>query len=168
MEHFEIERKYLIEMPDEEALRTLCEKSGGEMWHITQTYLSAPTGVSSRVRRGEHDGAVTYYRTDKTHITDLKRTENERTVTEEEYLEMKASAVPGLSEIEKTRYRIPYGAHTLEIDVFPFWKRQAFLEIELASEDEKVPLPGFVTLIREVTDDLRYTNHALAREIPEE
>ena len=38
----------------------------------------------------------------------------------------------------------------------------------MKSEDEAFTLPPFIEVIREVTADYRYKNHALAREIPKE
>ena len=55
--------------------------------------------------------------------------------------ELLARADPARRSVEKTRWRIPYAGHILEIDVFPFWRRQAFCEAELTREDE--PLDGF-------------------------
>jgi CYTH domain-containing protein len=52
--------------------------------------------------------------------------------------------------------------------VFSFWDDRAFLEIELADEEEEFTLPAGLRLIREVTDDPRYTNAALSLAIPEE
>ena len=55
-----------------------------------------------------------------------------------------------------------------EIDLFPFWKKQAYLELELRDESQTIDFPPALERIREVTGDGRYTNRALAREIPEE
>lgn len=167
-ENFEIERKYLISMPDEEYLRVLCAEKGGEIWDMEQIYLDAAPGVSSRIRKVVCGGRTEYYRTDKTHVTDVKRIENERRISASEFEILTECAAEGLSPIRKTRYRIPSGDVTLEIDVFPFWKRQAFLETELSSENQEVSLPDYISVIREVTSDGRYSNFALARSIPEE
>ena len=70
--------------------------------------------------------------------------------------------------ISKTRHCFTHDGRLWELDVFPFWERQAFLEIELTSEEEDFVLPPGIRLIREVTDDLRYTNAALSFEIPDE
>ena len=53
-----------------------------------------------------------------------------------------------------------------DFDLFPFWEDRAYCEIELQSPEDDVPLPDWLTVIREVTDDPRYTNSALALEIP--
>ena len=61
---------------------------------------------------------------------------------------------------------MPWDGHTLEIDLFPFWEDRAYCEVELRSPEDRVELPAWLSVIREVTDDPRYTNSALAREIP--
>ena len=68
----------------------------------------------------------------------------------------------------KTRYCIDYGAHTFEIDVFPFWDDRALMEVELSHEDERFTVPQGIRIIREVTSDKRYTNSSIAREIPQD
>lgn len=164
-EHFEIERKFLIRKPDESALLA---QAGCRKIEISQTYLASGDGTSARVRKSVCDGACTYTRTEKRRISDIKRIEIEEEITEEEYLRALADRDPELRAVEKVRYKIPDGKLTWEIDVFPFWERQAYLEVELDSEDEGLELPAYVEVIREVTDDRRYTNRALAREVPEE
>ena len=52
--------------------------------------------------------------------------------------------------------------------MFPFWQRQAFCEAELSHEEQTVELPAWMELLREVTDEDGYTNHAMARQLPPE
>ena len=162
MPPYEIERKYLIVRPVE----TLLQKSS-RVLQITQTYLKAEEGTA-RVRRIEENGRATFVETRKKRITDLTRIEEEREISEEEYLELLKQRDPARQTIEKTRYCLPYEGHLFEIDVFPFWSRQAFMEVELTSEKESAPLPPEIAVIREVTADRQYTNHALAKKIPPE
>ena len=70
--------------------------------------------------------------------------------------------------MEKTRVCVPHGDHLLEIDIYPFWKKQAVLEVELESEDTPLTLPPYITVLREVTGEKAYKNRALAAHIPEE
>ena len=51
------------------------------------------------------------------------------------------------------------------MDVYPFWSDRAVLEVELESEDEAFDIPPFISVIKEVTGDKRYSNKALAKEI---
>ena len=64
--------------------------------------------------------------------------------------------------IEKNRYLVKYGAHTWEVD--QFFGELAGLwvaEIELEREDEPFEAPPWIA--RDVTEDARYTNSALAQ-----
>ena len=161
-EPLEIERKFLIRYPSQEDLTRYA--SGWS--EITQTYLCAPPGTTLRVRKRVTDGVPAWYRTEKRKLSDRTRIELETELREEEYTRLLENAEPGLRTISKRRYLIPWEGRTFELDVFPFWTDRAFLEIELESEDAEFTLPPFLTVVREVTEDRRYTNRALAAEIP--
>ena len=156
----ETERKYLIRYPDTDALARM---DGVQIWQITQTYLRAE---GARVRRLEENGSVCYIRTEKKRISSLSSYESEREITEAEYLRMLADADPERRPVEKIRYRIPWQDYLCEIDVYTFWNDRATLEIELPSEDTEPSLPPFAVLIREVSGDKRYSNRAMAKEVP--
>lgn len=158
---FEIERKFLIKYPDTEMLLSLPECRKIE---ILQTYVAG--GV--RLRKWTQDGKTTYIKTVKLRLTDLTRIEKEEEIEKADYEELIKTANEGSSSIEKVRYRYPYEGKLLEIDVFPFWKKQAFLEIELEREDEEFSVPSFLEIIKEVTSDKRYRNFALSKQIPDE
>ena len=68
----------------------------------------------------------------------------------------------------KTRYLLTENNRYFEIDIFPGWKKQAIMELELKSEDEKIVMPEGITIIKEVTDDLEYSNYSMAISMPEE
>lgn len=163
--NLEIERKFLIAMPDE---GVLARQDGARCDEILQTYLLSEGGVTARVRARRGTSGIVYTATEKRRLTDLTAIEDEREVTEEEYRALLLRRDGALTPIEKRRYAIPYGGHTLEIDVYPFWQRQAVLEVELPSEDTPLTLPPFIRVIREVSGDRRYKNVALARSIPAE
>ena len=160
----EIERKFLIEYPDLAELERL---SNGNFSDISQTYLVGEKGTSERVRARTRDGKTVYTHNTKIKLSPMKRIEFEDEVSEEEYKELLLRADKKCRTIEKVRYCVEYGGFEFEIDVFPFWQDKAFMEVEMPSEDTSVKLPDFVKIIREVTDDNRYTNHALAIELPE-
>lgn len=161
----ETERKFLIAMPDERLLSSL---PGAACDAIVQTYLTADPGVTARVRRREGRDGVTYTHTEKRRLTAMTAWEDEREITEGEYLALLERADPTLRPIEKRRYTIPMDSLLLEIDIYPFWQRQAVLEVELPSEDAALPIPPYLHPIAEVTADRRYKNVALAGCIPPE
>ena len=159
---YEIERKFLIRRPAAAWLEANCQGSD-----IIQTYLKTEaTGHSDRVRRREGKDGVVYTHTVKRRISDLRREEQEREISEGEYLALLQRADPERRSIEKRRYVLAYEGKDFEIDVYPFWQDRAVMEIELADEAEAVRLPPEIEIIKEVTQDRRYTNAALAREIP--
>ena len=158
----EIERKYLIEMPNTEALAAM---DGARVFAITQTYLTAPKGISRRVREKREGARTVYILTEKERVSALSAVEREREITAKEYERALADAAPDATPIEKTRYAVPFGRHTLEIDIYPFWADCAILEIELSSEEEEITLPPFLSVICEVTADGRFKNASLARNI---
>lgn len=159
---YEIERKFLIRRPAAAWLEANCQGSD-----IIQTYLKTETpGHSDRVRRREGKNGVVYTHTVKRRISDLRREEQEREISEEEYLALLQRADPERRSIEKRRYVLACEGKEFEIDVYPFWQDRAVMEIELADEGEPVTLPPEIEIIKEVTQDRRYTNAALAREIP--
>lgn len=159
-EPFEIERKFLIKLPDMNYLESLCAccKVG-----ISQTYLDYPDGSHARVRRRDNNGKCLYYHTVKMRISNTRRIEIERTLTREEYEGFLSDPAAKKRSIDKDRYCISYDSQYFELDVFPFWDDKALLEIELCSEDEEIRIPPEITVIKEVTDDRAYTNAALAR-----
>lgn len=156
----EIERKFLIEYPDLEALEKLpnCQRV-----EIIQTYLAAPEGEENRVRQRGMDGNYIYTLTKKRRISDRKRIEIERRLSQDEYLRLLMDADPSYRPIRKTRYCLTHGSQYFEIDVFPFWKDKAILEIELADEEDAICFPTQLKVLREVTEDPAYNNAALAK-----
>ena len=161
---YEIERKYLIEYPDRVALESAEDV---RVKRIEQTYLQATTGETRRVRKMTEKGGTRYIETRKYRVSDLRATEEEKELTAAEYDTLLALADPMLRPIFKTRYAIPYKGHVIEVDLYDFWQDRATAEVELASEEEAVELPPYLHVIREVSDDKRYKNVNLARELPE-
>ena len=161
----EIERKFLIAMPDPASL----DAHSVRRLDIRQVYLRrGETSAGRRIRRTRCGTEERFFYTEKERVTAVTRIEREREITKAEFEALLSEREDALREIEKTRYLVPFAGHTLEIDVFPFWHDRAFCECELQSEDEPLSLPDWLHVYREVTDDPRYTNRALARAVPDE
>ena len=156
----EIERKFLIEMPDIAFLNKmrLCRRVP-----ITQAYLTTNDEGRFRVRkRGIGDDAI-YIKTVKHKINDIKRIEIETTITKEAFNAYLSDRKHIQGIISKDRYCLVWQSAYFELDVFPFWQDKALLEIELLSETQPYALPDFVKLIREVSHERTYRNKALAQ-----
>ena len=160
----EIERKYLIVLPDE----TVLARHSTERWEIMQTYLKSDSGVTARVRQVTEGEKKRYYHTEKRRVSDLTAEENEREIDGAEYKKLIQGADTGLNPILKCRWRIPYMGHVLEVDVYPFWKKTAVLEVELEGEGEVADIPDWINILKDVTGDVRFKNVCLAREVPSE
>ena len=72
-------------------------------------------------------------------------------------------ADPACRPIRKTRYCLTFDNQYFEIDIYPFWKDKAILEIELADESSEIRFPAQVKVIKEVTGDDSYKNASLAK-----
>lgn len=158
----ETERKYLIRMPD---VKKLAGLSNCERVEIIQTYLQSDSGEEIRVRQRGSNGHYTYYETKKMTAPgapSCQRIELEKRLTKDEYLERLMQADPKKRPIRKDRYCLMDGSQYFEIDVFPFWKDRAIMEIELTDPDEEIRFPKMIKVIREVTNDKNFRNANLA------
>ena len=160
-EPYEIERKFLIDYPDLEWLENApnCRKV-----QIIQTYLHSDGEDEVRVRQRGEDGHFIFYETIKKKISNLKRVEVERRLTENEYLQFLMNADIDKRQIRKDRFCLTYDNQYFEIDIYPFWKDRAILEIELNDENAEVRFPPQIKVRREVTEDERFKNSNLAKE----
>ena len=163
-EPFEIERKYLIKYPD---IKKLEKMSNCTKVDIVQTYLKS-NDTEKRVRARGIDGDYIYYLTEKKKVSELKRVEVERKLTKDEYFNLLMQADTTLRTIKKTRYCLSENNQYFEIDIYPDWDKQAVMEIELSSENEEINIPSFIEVIKEVTDDSKYKNSSMAKEMPEQ
>ncbi|MBE5735175.1 MAG: helix-turn-helix domain-containing protein [Clostridiales bacterium] len=155
----EIERKFLIEMPEISQINRYTSKSV----EIIQTYLKPIGNEEVRIRqRGEGNNFV-YTKTVKKLVSAGDKLETEKRITKDEYLSLMMNADYTRGQIRKTRYCIVYNNQYIEIDIYPFWKDKAILEIELNDINQEYMLPDFVKVIKEVTDDDKYSNYSLAK-----
>ena len=161
----EIERKYIIKIPDVEKMRAEEKYSPSE---ILQIYLSSPRGVTHRIRKRETGGAAVYTETKKIRIDKMSCHEDEREISEREFLALSKNIREGTQPIKKTRHVFIYEGHAFEVDVYPAWKSSCILETELASAGETVNFPDFIEVISEVTGNPAYTNYAMSKSFPEE
>lgn len=145
----EIERKFLVSGE--------FRQDSPESYRIMQGYICSDPDRTVRVRvrgdkgfltikgRGSEDG--------------LSRYEWEKEIPVTEAAELMALCGSGV--IDKTRYLVPFGKHTYEVDVFHGANEGLVLaEIELSDEQESFEKPSW--LGEEVTGDVRYYNSMLS------
>lgn len=154
---YEIERKFLVGLPDISGLDVKRKIS------IVQTYINnVPGEVQRRVRRIQENDVVTFTYTEKLFITDVTRKEIEYEIDEAEYLRLLENSKTDGVPVEKTRYCFDYKNQLFELDVYPFSDRFAIMELELESPEQHIDFPDNISIIKEVTSDGRYANAALA------
>lgn len=146
--------------------------ANAERWTIDQGYLPLPGagGASTepdfpegRLRRIlRPDGTAVYRHTIK-RGTGLVREEVERSIERAEFERL--WPLTAGRRIEKTRYRIREGELVWELDRFHALPL-VMLEVELPAVNASAALPAWAAplVVREVTDDPRYRNAALAIE----
>lgn len=136
--------------------------------HIIQYYLRSEKGVTRRLRilRQFGDSEYKYIHTVKRNIASGINEEDENEIPFNKFQELGTSAHLDNSKaaVCKTRYTFEYKDQVFELDVFEEQlEGLVLLEIELDSMDDKVNLPPFLNILKEVTDDERYRNSRMAK-----
>ena len=146
----EIERKFLVNSKSYRA-------EASSVMTIIQGYLNSSPKRSVRVRLTDQIGFITVK--GKSNSNGLSRFEWEKEISKTD-----AEALLKLCEstiISKTRYNVPVGAHTFEVDEFLGDNNGLTIaEVELGSEDEKFSKPDW--LGEEVTGIPKYYNSNLS------
>lgn len=161
----EIERKYIISMPDFELLSSLGEYTRSE---ILQIYLESDANVTHRVRRRVFADHTVYTETKKIRIDKMSAIEDEGEISAEEFVLLSQKQKEGTRALNKTRHTFDFGGFCFEIDVYPEWKHSAIMEVELENKDVCFSIPPFIRVIEEVTGNKAYSNASMARSFPEE
>ncbi|MBO7196556.1 MAG: hypothetical protein J6V80_04425 [Clostridia bacterium] len=161
----EIERKYIIEMPDITVLSAQEEYTKSE---ITQIYLSSEKGETHRIRRRVFSDRVELTETRKIRIDEMSVTEIEGQISNSYFEELAENIEQGTAPISKTRHTFIFRDQTFEIDVYPAWSNTAIMETELKNRDEMVQMPPFIRIIKEVTGNKKYSNAAMSKSFPDE
>ena len=156
---YEARRRFLVEYPDISMLENLPDCYREE---IDQVYLHAPQNEEIRLRKRRSGGDCVYYLTRTKTEGGHRRLDSEGRLTEREYMRLLGNADPKMKPIHKTRWSIYWKGHHYEIDLYPFWKDRAVLEVLLQDEDEDARIPDFLQVIKEVTGDREYEIASLA------
>lgn len=153
----EIERKFLVDLPD---LNKLDVKRKIE---IIQTYLKRGNNNSQRrVRKIIENGSISYTYTEKVFVSPVIREENEFEITADEYSRLLEQSDEKCDPVEKIRYCFNYRDQIFELDVYPFSHDFAIMELELDFPEQKIYFPECVNVLKDVSDDKRYSNASLA------
>lgn len=157
----EIERKFLLgKQPD---LKSDAFRDAQEIL-IEQMYLATSSSDEEvRIRKRSQSDSHMYYRTHKIEVCSGVRQETEETISAKEYINLQALCDPSKKIICKSRICLVYENQYCEIDIFRDPAGLCLLEIELTEENDKVTLPPFLDIEKEVTGDKKYSNASLAK-----
>ena len=145
----EIERKFLVSGE--------FRQDSPESYRIMQGYICSDPDRTVRVRVRGDKGFLTIK--GRSSEDGLSRYQWEKEIPVSEAFELMALCGSGV--IDKTRYLVPFGKHTYEVDVFHGANEGLVLaEIELSDEQEAFEKPSW--LGEEVTGDVRYYNSMLS------
>lgn len=146
----EIERKFLVKGD----FKSFVSKHT----RITQGYLSSVPERTVRVRIKGDKGFITIKGIGN--ASGASRYEWEKEIPVAEVEELLKICEPGV--IDKTRYLVPAGKHTFEVDEF-YGENEGLIvaEIELGSENENFEKPAWIG--KEITGDVRYFNSMLMK-----
>lgn len=167
--NLEIERKFLLEVPTWSALSELLDNVV-DIKRISQTYLNKEDGdqQSGRVRKtisglsGEE--VVEYMYNQKKFVEHGVNEEHEHVVTKKEYDQYLKNKDKDTAEVSKIRFVFKFNDQTFELDIFrEVLKGLAILEIELKDKNDKVELPKYLKIIKEVTGISKFNNFNLAK-----
>lgn len=154
--NMEIERKFLIEMPEIPAADIT------RRLDIVQIYLNdGVNGCQRRIRKITENMKDTFMYTEKTFYSPIVRNEIETEINEKQYNEFKCEARNNCSTVIKTRVCFNHLSQLFELDMYPFSDKLAILELELDDPLQDIHFPEYVKVIKEVSDDSRYSNAAL-------
>ena len=157
----EIERKFLLSALPEHF-------DEYDRWEMEQGYLITQ-GMTLRIRRADDDCFLTLKRKDSASLLGaaIVNEEIETEIPLASYEALKQLVKGGF--VRKTRTRIPYLEHIIEVDVFHGdLEGLVFAEIEYEDEEDAVNLPLPTWFSKDVTRDRRFRNTALSEMEPEE
>ena len=95
-DHIETERKFIISKPDIDVLRAQPEYTSSD---IVQIYLVSSPRVTHRIRSRTYFGKTVYTETTKMRISGMSAYEDEREITEAEFVSLSEQIDPDTTPI---------------------------------------------------------------------
>lgn len=165
----EIERKFLVKLPKSWTQLAELFDNIVNIQRINQFYLKKEKDKNAARIRKTEEGLVnktkTYYTFNIKEKTSDKKVhkEEERKISESDYNKYVKQADPDKRMVEKIRFVFEHKNQVFELDVFkdPL-EGLAILELELDDKDDKIKLPPFLNIVKEVTKEDKYSNFNLA------
>ncbi len=130
---------------------------------IVQYYIHGESGKSNRIRKRGDGKSWVYFFTKKVRINKDDSREEERVISREEFARLLQQRDMRYRVIVKHRTCFMYEGQYFELDLFKKPVTHLYmLEIELRHKRQKILLPPFIKIIREVTHDPKFSNRNIA------
>ncbi|MDO4283099.1 MAG: AAA family ATPase [Clostridia bacterium] len=151
------QEKIVVKKPSEEYL--LQKKA--QKRSIVQIYLKSNGKEERRIRMMGDGNSFVYYLTRKGvgNYSDYQEKSISKDVYDALMLEMDTERKP----IVKTRWYFSENDTYYNMDVYPNWKNYAVIEIRGSKENVNIELPSGIEEVRNVTDDIRFSNYAFSK-----
>ena len=136
-----------------------------QTFKLEQLYLIPDAdNTEPRIRKWGTNGFQMYTQALKKPMPGNKILQTQHMISEHTYNALTAEKDPGTRVIRKMRHCFVHNHQYFKIDQFLEPRQFFILEIEPTQENEKIDLPPFIPRpIKEVTDDIRYSNYYIAR-----
>ena len=165
----EIERKFLVKLPNSWLELASLFDNIINVQRIQQFFLKKENNEPAiRIRKLveglDNNKKVKFLHTKKQKTSNkLVHKEDEKEISEDEYNKYTKKSDPDKEMIEKTRFIFQFKKQIFELDIFKDkLEGLAILELELDDKDDKIKLPPFLDIVKEVTKDDKYSNYTLA------
>lgn len=156
VEKMEIERKFLVKMPELDILNIKKELD------ILQIYLkNGENNSQRRVRRIIENNIESFIYTEKIFYSAVTRKETEFEISREHYEKLLCEKKDDYTPVSKKRICFEYREQLFELDIYPFSDELAILELELEHSEQEIFFPDYINVIKEVTGVDAYSNSAL-------
>ena len=156
-----IERKYLVDQI--KGFDRCIEKNNAVRVDIVQHYLKGDG--QERVRTWTRDGVTTYFHTKKSNEPSVERIKTEEIISHKKYQQFLQRVNPECAPIEKSRFYFIENNQYFRLDFFCDDACDCILEVQPSTIQTEIELPTFPRVIREVTDDPKYYNYNIAKQL---
>ena len=119
---------------------------------------------NTMVRKTIKDGDSTYSRTVKKDTVKVsERVTTSRRISEKEYMELVNYSLD--KPIKKRRYCFAYKNQYYKLDIFEEPKELVILEVEFTNNSKEIFIPEFISVKKDITEDIKYRNISLYEKI---
>ena len=153
--------KYLVEVNDELLNKIKYEQNYSTM-HIEQHYLTSTNGFERRIRKRTRNGNELFSYSEAKCISTNERIKSDKVLSSRQYYDYSAEIDHNLKPINKDRYSFIKDDLFFKLDVFDFDSTKGILSVQVA-EGDKVEVPNYFKVVKDVTSDENYKNYYLAQ-----